>query len=181
VRFREKSSARSVRDGILGSADRRVKQTASALLDPRVRGALQWHGRLILLVRGADGLAMSYENPYRSSYAPKAPAERKESGLGIASFLIGLVAGAMELVLIAIAAVMATSSPGGMDEKSPQAIVLGLGILAGLALAILGLLTGIVAMLDRRRAKVFAILGVLCSGMVLLCVALLLIVGTAMG
>lgn len=54
-------------------------------------------------------------------------------------------------------------------------------ILGGLALAVLGLLMGIVALLDKRRSKVFALLGVLCSGMVLASVALLLILGAVLG
>ena len=120
-----------------------------------------------------------YDNPYRSSYAYSVD-QRRESGLGIASFLIGLVAGALELGLIIVAVVLATSSHGGMNQQSPQAILLGLGILGGLALAVLGLLAGIVAMLDKRRSRRFAILGAFCSGMVLATVALLLIVGSAM-
>jgi hypothetical protein len=122
---------------------------------------------------------MSYDNPYRSAYAPHAAAERKESGLGIASFLIGLISAVAEVGMIAMAVMLAAS--GVVDEQSPQTILVGLGILGGLALAVLGLLMGIVALLDKRRSKVFALLGVLCSGMVLASVALLLILGAVLG
>ena len=58
---------------------------------------------------------------------------RPHSGLGIASFIISLAAGAALVVLLGIAGVI-ESQPGGMDEESAGAVLVGL-LLALTALA----------------------------------------------
>ena len=83
---------------------------------------------------------------------------RPHSGLGIASFIISLAAGAALVVLLGIAGVI-ESQPGGMDEESAGAIVLGL-ILALTALAqVLALGLGIAALVQTGRSKLFGVLG----------------------
>ena len=102
--------------------------------------------------------------------------EPRHSGLGIASFVVGLLAGIVEFAILAAAGVIEVSTPGGMDENSPAAVLIGLGLLAGLALSLLGVGLGIGG-LTQRRKKVFAVLGVVVSLLVTLAVAGLLVVG----
>jgi hypothetical protein len=110
-----------------------------------------------------------------------APIRKKQSGLGITSFVMSLVVGVGEFVLIAIAGIMTASSPGGrMDSKSPEAIVLGLLLLAGMGVAVLGLILGIVALFTPDRGKIFAWLGVAFNGAILLGVMALMVIGLMM-
>src|SRR6185503_12830017 len=53
--------------------------------------------------------------------------EPKHSGFGIASLIMGILVGLMELGLVVAAGMMAVKAgPAGMDEKAPETIALGL-------------------------------------------------------
>ena len=83
---------------------------------------------------------------------------RPHSGLGIASFIISLAAGAALVVLLGIAGVIG-SQPGGMDEESAGAVLVGL-LQALTALAhVLALGLGIAALVQAGRSKLFGVLG----------------------
>jgi len=110
-------------------------------------------------------------NPYGANQLrPVAPmtGEMKHSGLGIASFIMALGMGVLEFVLFIAAGIMETRTPGGIDENSPAAIVLGLALIGGLLLDMLAVGLGIAGLLQPRRKKVFAILGVIIGTMILL-------------
>ena len=101
---------------------------------------------------------------------------RPHSGLGIASFIISLAAGAALVVLLGIAGVI-ESQPGGMDEESAGAIVLGL-ILALTALAqVLALGLGIAALVQTGRSKLFGVLGTVFASTGLVGTVLILLLG----
>jgi len=107
--------------------------------------------------------------------------ENKHSGMGVASFIIGLGIGLLELAMVIAAAVMESQAgPSGLDEKSPAAIILGLVLLTGLLVALLGAGLGAAACLQANRKKIFGILGILINGMILLVVVGLMVVGLAM-
>ena len=108
------------------------------------------------------------------------PTPLKHSGFGIASFILTLLFGLMMFGAIVMAGVMEASSPGGMDEESPEAIIVGLAILACGAGEILALVLGIVGLLIQGRRKVFAILGVCFSAVTLVGFLGLMLVGLAM-
>ncbi len=105
----------------------------------------------------------------------------KHSGIGIASFVIAIGVGCAEFILIAIAGIMEATTPGGMDEESPQAIMVGLGILAGLALCLPGIGLGFAGVVVKGRKKLFAILGLVFNCSILACVTALLLFGLAVG
>jgi hypothetical protein len=101
----------------------------------------------------------------------------KHSGFGIASFLIVLAAGALEFVLVAIAGILETIRPGGMDEDSPIAILLGLAMFGGLLVNLLGILLGVVGLLQRDRKKPFAVLGVIIGFLVFVGLVAVIVIG----
>ena len=116
--------------------------------------------------------------------APKAPgdwarpdAPRRHSGLGIASFVLALAVGFGEFVLVGIAGFMELNTPGGIDEESPVAILLGLLLFGGLAVAFVGLVLGIAGIIQGNRKHVFGILGVIFNGLILLGVLGLMVLG----
>src|SRR5262249_14243521 len=115
---------------------------------------------------------------YESNSAFEFP-EMKHSGLGIASFVIAVTVGLLEFVLLAIAGVLEVTTPGGIDENSPVAVVLGLTLLAGLLVNILGIGLGIAGLCESYRKKLFAVLGVVIGAVVLFGVLLVMAIGLA--
>ena len=105
----------------------------------------------------------------------------KHSGLGIASFALSIIVGIAVLAVFVAAGIAETSTPGGMDEESPVAIIIGLGIFAagGLGLVALGL--GVASFFQSERKKLFGILGVVFSGAILLVTAGLMLLGLMLG
>jgi hypothetical protein len=85
---------------------------------------------------------------------------QRHSGFGIASLAIGILVGLMEFALFVVAGVMETTQPGGVDESSPEAIVLGLCLIGGLGVCLFGALLGAVSFFQRDRLKVFGVLGI---------------------
>ena len=118
--------------------------------------------------------------PQYSQYSPYAPAA-KHSGLGIASFVIAIIVGVIELETIVIAAVIGMNAGAkGIADDSPEAMGIGLGAFCGLALAVLGGILGLIGCFQPNRRKVFAILGLLFNAAILVLVVALVIIGHAM-
>jgi hypothetical protein len=108
------------------------------------------------------------------------PPRLKHSGLGIASFLIALGACLLELVIISAAGVLEATTPGGIDENSSVAVLLGLALFGGLFLDLFGIGLGIAALFQSHCNKLFAVLGVVLGSVVLLGVVTLVAVGVLM-
>src|SRR5690606_21142498 len=104
----------------------------------------------------------------------------KHSGMGIASFIISLVVGFAIFVAIIIAGVMETSTPGGLDENSPEAMLLGLVLIALLFADVAALGLGVAGLFQRERRKVFAILGTIFAGTAVLGTIALIVIGNSM-
>ena len=101
---------------------------------------------------------------------------RPHSGLGIASFILSLAAGAALVVLLGIAGVI-ESQPGGMDEESAGAVLVGL-LLALTALAhVLALGLGIAALVQAGRSKLFGVLGTVFASTGLIGTVLIFLLG----
>ncbi|MEJ2497014.1 MAG: hypothetical protein P8Y43_05990 [Sulfurovaceae bacterium] len=83
--------------------------------------------------------------------------EQKHSGIGIASFVISIVAGILIFIVLAIAGSIEASTPGGIDENSTEAVMIGLAIIGLLFLNVLSVGLGIGVLLQKERKKIFAI------------------------
>jgi hypothetical protein len=105
--------------------------------------------------------------------------KQKHSGLGIASFVISILAGVAIFLLVAAAGVLEATTPGGMDEKAPAAILLGLGIIALVLLDLVALALGIAAFFQADRNKIFAILGTIFSAVMIVGTVALIAYGTS--
>jgi hypothetical protein len=99
--------------------------------------------------------------------------------MGIASLVLAVISGVAVLSLVVVAGVMATRNGGTLDEKSAVAVSVGLGIMVGVLLNIVGLILGIVALVQRDRRKAVATVGVTFNALLLVLVILLMIVGIA--
>jgi hypothetical protein len=107
-------------------------------------------------------------HPYSPPQSPQGLQPRiRHSGVGIASFVIGLFAAVATLAIIAYAGYVEVSTPGGMDEKSPVAMLIGVLIFAAGGLLLLGIMLGGAGLFQSDRRKLFAWLGLLVNGFVL--------------
>jgi hypothetical protein len=105
--------------------------------------------------------------------------ELRHSDLGVVSFLLSLAAGVALAVIVVIAGVMEATTPGGIDEESVEAIAAGLAMIAFLGLSLLAFCLGVCGLLQRRRKKLFAILGTAFSAVALLATTGLIVLGLA--
>jgi hypothetical protein len=107
--------------------------------------------------------------------------EQKHSGLGIASFITSIVSGIIIFLLIVIAGVMETSTPGGMDEESAGAMMVGLFLFAFLGAALVALGLGIGGLIQKERKKIFAMLGAVFAAATIVGTIFIMMLGLAMG
>jgi hypothetical protein len=105
---------------------------------------------------------------------------QRHSGLGIASFVLSVGVGLLLFCTFAVAGVMQNSAPGGMNEKAPAVILIGLAIIGLVLLDVIAFGLGIAGFFQRNRSKVFAILGTIFSSLVILATVLLIVAGTMM-
>lgn len=91
----------------------------------------------------------------------------KHSGLGIASFVVSILDWLLSFVLMAVAVIMELATPGGMDETSPAAVVLGLSLFFLFFVAVVALGLGVGGLVQPDRKKVFPVLGTIFSALFL--------------
>jgi hypothetical protein len=96
--------------------------------------------------------------------------EPTHSGLGVTSFILSLLSGLFLVIMVVLATALTARNGAELDEESPEAILIGGAILLSMLVALVGAILGGVALGQRDRKKVFAILG--------LCFNLLVLIGT---
>ncbi len=107
--------------------------------------------------------------------------QQKHSGIGIASFILSLVGPACFLLLVILAGVIEASAPGGMDENSTTAGILGILLIAVLIVSIVSFFLGVGGLLQTDRKKLFAVLGLVFSAGNFFLELLLLLLGFVFG
>jgi hypothetical protein len=109
------------------------------------------------------------------------PADLKHSGYGIASFVISLVSGMTVFALFFFSVVLGFINKGGPEHGSPITGVMGcVLILAGLGFLI-GLALGISGAAERRRKKIFTVLGIVFNALGISAIAGLIAIGMLFG
>lgn len=120
--------------------------------------------------------------------------ESAHSRMGIASLVIAIVATVVILGLFVASLAVVSSEFGNVQDPQsldPQTLqdspafawltLIGLGILGCLLLYLVGLALGIAGVIQRRRKKLFAVLGTVGNGVVLLAFVALIVLGLAIG
>ena len=118
----------------------------------------------------------AYTSPHYDGYTPM-----PHSGLGIASFALSILSGVVIFALVVTAAGVEASTPGGMDEDSALAVVLGLLMIGSVLLDFVALGLGIASLFQTTRKKIFGIFGIAITLATIGCFGLLLIVGLLAG
>jgi hypothetical protein len=94
----------------------------------------------------------------------------EHSGMAIASFVLSFFPGVLFLVLLLFFAFLPEPERGRAyppaPELTPSGALLTLGILMLLFLTVIGLGFGVAAVLQRRRKRQYAVLGIACSVLV---------------
>ena len=101
----------------------------------------------------------------------------KHSGVGIASFTVSIIGSLLMLLLFMIAGAIQLSTPGGVDENSPAAMVIGLMLFLLMFALLVALGLGIGALCQSDRKRLFGVLGTIFSAVSLLLTLILLAVG----
>ena len=103
----------------------------------------------------------------------------KHSGVGIASFIVSIIGSLLMFLLFVIAGAIQLSTPGGVDENSPAAMVIGLMLFLLMFALLVALGLGIGALCQSDRKRLFGVLGTIFSAVSLLLTLILLAVGLA--
>jgi len=101
----------------------------------------------------------------------------KHSGVGIASFIVSIIGSLLMFLLFVIAGAIQLSTPGGVDENSPAAMVIGLMLFLLMFALLVALGLGIGALCQSDRKRLFGVLGTILSAVSLLLTLILLAVG----
>ena len=104
----------------------------------------------------------------------------KSNGLGIASFILSIISGIASVVVIVIAGMAAASGQVNPDAPGDENFfaVIGCAILLSLGLGFIALVLGIISVCLPGRSKIFGILGICFSGLLMLGIVLLMIIGS---
>jgi len=112
---------------------------------------------------------------------------RKQSGLGIASFIIGLlcIIGIIALSMTTVVSLTDAIQPDGTlpdtEElaSSSEVIIAGILMLFTILISLVGLVLGIVSLFMKNRRKVFGIIGVVLNGLLVVGFGGLMVLGMA--
>ncbi|WP_052350558.1 DUF4064 domain-containing protein [Paenibacillus gorillae] len=138
-----------------------------------------------------------YTNPYATQPAfghdlPFQQEKIKQSGLGIASFIIALIAvllGIIGMILSVAFAANVSEDPQSLirdlENNDPSVLasvmIAGLLMIAGAGIAFVGLILGIVGAFAKNRRKVFAIVGIILNGLIVVGIVALTVLGLVIG
>src|SRR3712207_3446696 len=116
--------------------------------------------------------------------------ENQHLRVGIASFAISVLTTVLVVILFVAASVIGASAFGDVEDPQsmdPQSLqdspvlaglaLVGLGFLACTALYLLGLALGVAGIVQRRRQRLFAVLGTVFNGLIVLVVVALIAFG----
>lgn len=92
------------------------------------------------------------------------------SGIGIASFIISIVVTIETFITFLLSGVLAVITPGGLNQDSASAVIIGFVIIFFLIISVVGIGLGIGGMLQKKSNKIFSLLGLIFN--------LLLVIGT---
>ena len=95
--------------------------------------------------------------------------------------MLAMLIGMLAVGIVVTAGVLEASTPGGIDEQSPVAIIVGLGIFAIIGLSFVGSGLGIAGLFQSNRNRVFSILGLIFNTMIIVGLVGLIVIGLTVG
>lgn len=105
--------------------------------------------------------------------------ERKHSRMGIASFSTSVFTGVSLFILVVIAGVLETTTPGGLASDPVKAGVIGLFMIFLMFVDIVAFGLGVAGLFQKNRQKVFATLGTIFSSLTVTGMISLIVIGNS--
>jgi hypothetical protein len=126
-----------------------------------------------------DRFGDTYRRPREGPLDPFADDDLswKHSRLGIASFCLAIAGGMIAFVMLVVAGILESSTPGLMDGDSPESMMVGAGFIGAGLVLLIGVGLGIGGLCESRRKKVFATLGLVLNILALLGIGVLMVIG----
>jgi hypothetical protein len=121
----------------------------------------------------------SHSRDYDSYYRRRDRYPSMFSLLGISSLGITVLSALLIILLLLIGGVLEATKPGGIDDNSPEAMLLGLALFGIVGLDMLGIGLGIGGLCQRKSSKVLPGLGVAFGIMVIFGVFIIMVIGLA--
>ncbi len=130
---------------------------------------------------------------YETGAGNGAARENAHSRMGVASFVIGILATVVLVALFVAGGVVAASAfenvdPQTLDPESVQdspafvgLALIGVGVLGCLVLFVVGLGLGIAGLMQRTRKRLFSALGTALNGLILAAMVVLFALGSVVG
>ena len=106
------------------------------------------------------------------------PRHLPHSGLGIASFIIGLVVVVIILLMVLLIGVLA-SNRANRNTAETMGVMTGLFVCGGALASLVGLGLGMAGVFQEDRNRTFAVIGLILNGLIILGTAALFIIGMA--
>jgi hypothetical protein len=100
---------------------------------------------------------------------------QKYSRLGIASFIISIISAVFTSLLLVIGVWMERTAPNEMDWNSDKTFIIGFSFSVFLGLSFVALGLGIGGLIQKKQAKIFAIMGTIFSAILLISTTLIII------
>ena len=107
--------------------------------------------------------------------------DRRQSGLGVASFTLSLVAGVATVASLGYAGYVETTTAGGVAGDNTAATLIGLAILACFAALLVGIILGVVGLFQKGRRKTFGAIGVGLNGLFAILTGVVMWIGLSQG
>lgn len=107
-----------------------------------------------------------------------ASATRRQSGLGIASFVVSLIGGLLIFLMVSGVIYLIMTGSGDFDENSGEMVALALLLLAGCFADVIAMGLGIAALFQTECKKSLAILGIVFSFLALAGIGGLIVLGS---
>lgn len=82
-----------------------------------------------------------------------------QSRMGVVSLALAVASALVSFLIVLIAGVWEVSAPGGVDENSAAAVLLGLTLFGSLGVNLVSLGLGIAGIVQKSRNRVFAFIG----------------------
>jgi hypothetical protein len=150
-----------------------------AVITPRLNAALKATSAKPNPPTPAPARPAPAPRPASEKVLRRTPSERTHSGLGITSFIFGLLTFVWEGLLFVLIGIVGANSRGGLTNGA--ATVFGLAFLAGALFPIFGVSMGLAGLFQSDRKRVFAILGFCLNGLIILGVGALICMGMTVG
>jgi hypothetical protein len=107
--------------------------------------------------------------------------DQRQSGLGVASFTLSLVSIVATIAVFGYAGYVELTVEGGVNGDQSVAMLIGFAIFACIGMLLVGLVLGLVGLLQQERRRTLAAIGVGLNGLFVILIGLIMWIGVTQG